>query len=236
MSSEKRAPDTGTDASSSLPSQLYPSSSPSPGTSQSVFQIQSLTLNQLSSELKKPLAESSSQLELSPCGRYLVVFNISKINNVVSMSASAASHGFVMILVGEGHADLTERVPDLLRLGLTILRTPTLSTLSTALKAQGIPLIGIEIMKESQTVQELAEKWRETPNAPIALMPGNEGSGLNEPQKKVCDGFVIIPQYGIGTASLNVMVAFTTVAHALTYHQLPPPSTKEKGPGNRGSK
>jgi len=141
-----------------------------------------------------------------------------------------------MILVGEGHADLTERVPDLLRLGLTILRTPTLSTLSTALKAQGIPLIGIEIMKESQTVQELAEKWRETPNAPIALMPGNEGSGLNEPQKKVCDGFVIIPQYGIGTASLNVMVAFTTVAHALTYHQLPPPSTKEKGPGNRGSK
>jgi tRNA G18 (ribose-2'-O)-methylase SpoU len=47
----------------------------------------------------------------------------------------------------------------------------------------------------------------------IALMPGNEGTGLSDRQKSVVDYFVYIPQYGHGTASLNVTVATTMVMH-----------------------
>ena len=44
-------------------------------------------------------------------------------------------------------------------------------------------------------------------------MPGNEGTGLSDRQKSVVDYFVYIPQYGHGTASLNVTVATTMVMH-----------------------
>ena len=37
--------------------------------------------------------------------------------------------------------------------------------------------------------------------------------GLNDKQKLICDDFVYIPQYGDGTASLNVNVATSIVLH-----------------------
>ena len=42
-------------------------------------------------------------------------------------------------------------------------------------------------------------------------MAGNEGEGLSDLQKSLCDHFVYIPQYGNGTASLNVVCAATVV-------------------------
>jgi len=49
----------------------------------------------------------------------------------------------------------------------------------------------------------------------VALMPGNEGTGLSEAQMEYCSGtkgaIVTIPQYGGGTASLNVNVAACVV-------------------------
>ncbi len=44
-------------------------------------------------------------------------------------------------------------------------------------------------------------------------MLGNEGSGLSPKQMALCDEFVYIPQYGVGTASLNVAVACSIVLH-----------------------
>ena len=40
--------------------------------------------------------------------------------------------------------------------------------------------------------------------------------GLNDKQKLICDEFVYIPQYGDGTASLNVNVATSIVLHEYT--------------------
>ena len=40
-----------------------------------------------------------------------------------------------------------------------------------------------------------------------------QGRGLSEGQIRVCDSFVYIPQYGSGTASLNVYVAASIVLH-----------------------
>ena len=38
-----------------------------------------------------------------------------------------------------------------------------------------------------------------------------QGQGLSEKQMALCDGFVYIPQYGPGTASLNVTVAASII-------------------------
>jgi hypothetical protein len=42
---------------------------------------------------------------------------------------------------------------------------------------------------------------------------GLQGQGLNDKQVRLCDSFVYIPQYGAGTASLNVAVATSIVLH-----------------------
>lgn len=70
-----------------------------------------------------------------------------------------------------------------------------------------VPLLGIEILPEAVSLSAMTVPQR------IAIMPGNEGSGMSKAQKAVCDGFVYIPQYGNGTASLNVTVATTIVMH-----------------------
>jgi hypothetical protein len=41
-----------------------------------------------------------------------------------------------------------------------------------------------------------------------------QGDGLSPQQEAICDGFVYIPQYGPGTASLNVTVAASIVLHS----------------------
>ncbi len=40
-----------------------------------------------------------------------------------------------------------------------------------------------------------------------------QGQGLSERQMQLCDSFVYIPQYGPGTASLNVAVAASIILH-----------------------
>lgn len=46
-----------------------------------------------------------------------------------------------------------------------------------------------------------------------AFLLGNEGTGLSAKEYEICDFFVYIPQYGCGTASLNVTVAASIVLH-----------------------
>lgn len=46
-----------------------------------------------------------------------------------------------------------------------------------------------------------------------AFLAGNEGSGICEAHKALCDFFVYIPQHGMGTASLNVTVATSIILH-----------------------
>ena len=46
-----------------------------------------------------------------------------------------------------------------------------------------------------------------------AFLMGNEGQGLSEKEKAICDSFVYMPQYQTNTASLNVCVATSIVLH-----------------------
>lgn len=62
------------------------------------------------------------------------------------------------------------------------------------MKANGIPLVGIEILEEARSIVS-----KPFAHDRIAFMPGNEGTGMSGPQKLVCDYFVYIPQFGSGT-------------------------------------
>lgn len=57
----------------------------------------------------------------------------------------------------------------------------------------------------------------------------NQGAGLSEAQMRECDAFVYIPQYGCGTASLNVTVAASVVLHHFALWAGYPERSREGG-------
>jgi tRNA G18 (ribose-2'-O)-methylase SpoU len=154
----------------------------------------------------------ASSLEISG-GRYLLLTNISKANNLRDLAYTAAAHGFVPIVVGERGRGVEENVmleEQLPRIPI-ILRLYDLGEAVEYLGSRNVPIIGIEIMAESRSILDPGS----LPES-MALMPGNEGSGLSATQKAVCQSFVFVPQYSAGTASLNVNVATALVLHHAT--------------------
>lgn len=70
-----------------------------------------------------------------------------------------------------------------------------------------ITVCGVEIMKEAQSVVTHPFK------GDTCFILGNEGLGMNENQKAICDQFIYIPQYTNKTASLNVAVSAAILFH-----------------------
>eukprot|EP00591_Stephanopyxis_turris_P013145 CAMPEP_0195533722 /NCGR_PEP_ID=MMETSP0794_2-20130614/41056_1 /TAXON_ID=515487 /ORGANISM="Stephanopyxis turris, Strain CCMP 815" /LENGTH=206 /DNA_ID=CAMNT_0040666355 /DNA_START=42 /DNA_END=659 /DNA_ORIENTATION=- len=70
-----------------------------------------------------------------------------------------------------------------------------------------IAVCGIEIMDNASPVHK--HPW----SGSTAFILGNEGTGLTQAEKDICDSFVYISHYGSGTASLNVTVAGSIVLH-----------------------
>lgn len=99
------------------------------------------------------------------------------------------------------------------------------------LNEHSIILIGVEIHVNSKTIQEICHDLDKnsvgsTSNNPgsgggdsIAFLMGNEGTGLQEKQMNSCHMFCRIPQYGSGTASLNVYVAASIVLYHFHQYQ-----------------
>ena len=67
---------------------------------------------------------------------------------------------------------------------------------------RNIKIVGIEIGDNARSLHKAGAFEGDT-----VLVPGNEGDGVIEPLKSMCDYFVYIPQYTAKTASLNVAVA-----------------------------
>eukprot|EP00877_Chromochloris_zofingiensis_P001942 jgi/Chrzof1/11749/Cz06g08090.t1 len=85
---------------------------------------------------------------------------------------------------------------------------PTIEACCSYLKdTQGCTILGVEIEGSAKAVHQHPFTGN------TAFMLGNEGQGLSDKQMRLCDGFVYIPQYGSGTASLNVTVAASIVLH-----------------------
>jgi len=171
------------------------------------------------SEVRSDKPPEKDDLRLLSDGKYLVLFNISKMNNVRNLCVTAQSFGYGTIMVGQAHGTLEEKElkwgPGTDDNGLDVQRTSSMSNLARQLAAAGMPLYGIEIMEDAKSILDPALMG--SVPAGHALMPGNEGSGLNAPQKRACTSFLYIPHYGHGTASLNVNVATGICMHTIAF-------------------
>lgn len=148
--------------------------------------------------------------------KYLVIHNISKKGNIEALMRCAAVFGFTPLLI-----DRTIEIPITFQFPLKMhdsagqelmiegTKFNRIAACVEWLKERGVLVVGIEIAE--QAISSLAIDRNIWPN--IAFIPGNEGTGLGAATSRLCDEFVCIPQYGSGTASLNVHVATALVLH-----------------------
>lgn len=134
--------------------------------------------------------------------RYVVITNISKKNNIKALINAAAAYNFEAILVGWKNAEELHIADD-----IKFIQLDSIDQLVVFLQERSIPLVGVEIMDGARSVLDNPFEGS------VAFMPGNEGTGLSRRQKEISNSFIYIPQYGDGTASLNVYVATTLILH-----------------------
>ncbi|OQR91181.1 hypothetical protein ACHHYP_04915 [Achlya hypogyna] len=154
----------------------------------------------------------------SPRGQIWIINNIQKRKNIRDLLLSATAFGvsevFVVgqkLLSFEAALHFEDSLPGF-KLPYPITRCRTLDECKALLLARdpSTRVIGIEILHSAKSVND-PDVF--VADAPMAFMVGNEGSGLSDAQVAICDGFVYIPQYGGGTASLNVTVAASIIMH-----------------------
>ena len=131
---------------------------------------------------------------------YLIIHNVAKKHNVGSIIRSAAAMGVTEIwVVGKrkiasfGNQGTAKRV--------VYRNFGSLEELKTYSQANSVQIIGLEILSSSKNI------WDSPFSGSTAFLMGNEGTGMSEQEKEICDGFVYIPQYNSNTESLNVSVA-----------------------------
>ncbi|XP_052190879.1 LOW QUALITY PROTEIN: uncharacterized protein LOC127800349 [Diospyros lotus] len=142
------------------------------------------------------------------CGieSYVVVHNIAKRHNVGTLARSATAFG-VSELILVGRRDFNAFGNHGSASHLRFRHFHSLSDARLFLKERDCDICGVEITDEAIAVDRHPFK-RST-----AFLLGNEGIGLSAKECEICDFFVYIPQYGCGTASLNVTVAASIVLH-----------------------
>lgn len=164
---------------------------------------------------------------------YVIVFNVSKRHNIGTILRCCTAFGVdsVCLVGSREYNTFGSHGSDVY---VQLRHYNTLQDCCDTLKQDGCTILGIEITDEAMPVHQHPF------TGPTAFMLGNEGQvsgllihqlqlkhrvlsgrsshclmlqGLSSKQKEMCDGFVYIPQYGNGTASLNVAVACSIVLH-----------------------
>ncbi|RVW55690.1 tRNA (guanosine(18)-2'-O)-methyltransferase [Vitis vinifera] len=137
---------------------------------------------------------------------YVVVHNIAKRHNVGTLARSASALG-VSELILVGRRDFNSFGSHGSTSHLRFRHFHSLLDARHFLKEKDCDICGVEITDNAVAVNQHPFK-RST-----AFLLGNEGTGLSVKECEICDFFVYIPQYGGGTASLNVTVAASIVLH-----------------------
>jgi tRNA G18 (ribose-2'-O)-methylase SpoU len=136
---------------------------------------------------------------------FLLFHGLSKKHNIGTMLRTAAAFGVKEALVSGGcfsvfGAKGAERhVP--------VREFERLADAARWVKARGAKLVGIEISRDAVDVATRPF------SGSVCFLAGNEGAGLSEAQKALCDDLVYIRHFGNGTASLNVATATAIVLH-----------------------
>lgn len=150
---------------------------------------------------------------------YLVIVNIQKIANVRNLMMAAVAFGCCeVLLVGqERNTQGGEKIPSPFRQAETqgqirLRHFAKWKDCVEYLETESIFLIGVEIDETSKPVNdEYFERHFPHNQKDIAILMGNEGQGIIPKHLKECKALIRIPQYGAGTASLNVNVAANIV-------------------------
>ncbi|KAJ4804871.1 tRNA (Guanosine(18)-2'-O)-methyltransferase [Rhynchospora pubera] len=140
----------------------------------------------------------------------VIVHNVAKRHNVGTLARSATAFGAAeMVLVGR--RDYNCFGSHGAACHLRFRHFPSLAQAREYLKEQrGADFCGVEIREDAHPlIPQQSTPFRRS----TAFLLGNEGTGLSPRECESCDFFVYIPQYGPGTASLNVTVAASIVLH-----------------------
>jgi tRNA G18 (ribose-2'-O)-methylase SpoU len=166
---------------------------------------------------------------------YLVICNIQKFHNVRALLLTATAFGcHAVLLVGQDKNTQRDglfpgQFQQAKQQGLIGLQHfSKWNECVDYIKQHRIFLIGVEIDETSLVLDEdyfhkNSELFKEKQN--LAIFMGNEGQGIHPKHLKECQALVRIPQYGAGTASLNVNVAANIVLYR--FHQWKRKTIKE---------
>ena len=144
---------------------------------------------------------------------YLLIYNIQSRHNIKILIKSAISYNCKKFLVigkekkvleklFKGEKEMTSKIKDYFEYFEDI------ESLKKYLKENNITPCGVEIGENCIPIQNHPFKGN------TLFVLGNEGAGLNNKQKDLCEQFVFIQQYSEKTGSLNVAVA----ASIIFYH------------------
>jgi len=135
----------------------------------------------------------------------LIIFNIAKGRNVGSLIRTADALG-VSELIIVGRKKMTRYGSQGTFNSRIQKHFYCLQDATQYLRDKNYRILGIEINKQSIKIETHPFDGN------TAFLPGNEGTGLSDQQKKFSDTLVHISQFGSG-ASLNVSVATGIVLH-----------------------
>lgn len=143
---------------------------------------------------------------------YVILASIAKKSNIGPLIRTAVGLGFEVVVIASRRKHLSTFGAKGAELHARFHFFHTLKAAAAHLKAAGVAVIGIEITPDARPVQTFPFPARGAPpgtpgSAGVAFLPGHETLGLNDDAKALCDSFVYVPQFGNGTASLNVHVA-----------------------------
>mmetsp|Transcript_14630 Transcript_14630/g.35291 ORF Transcript_14630/g.35291 Transcript_14630/m.35291 type:complete len:169 (+) Transcript_14630:23-529(+) len=153
---------------------------------------------------------------------YIVICNIQKFHNVRALLLTAAAFGcHEVLLVGQTKNKDRDLFPpqfeEAMKRGLIRLQHfAKWSECLAHIVYNSIYLIGVEIDDKSHVLDENFFRRNEEllgQKQNIAILMGNEGQGIHPKHLQECKFLVRIPQYGVGTASLNVNVALNVVLY-----------------------
>ena len=144
---------------------------------------------------------------------YVILSNLQSGSNIGSICRNALSFGVSEVLV-VGRKNYKGKMRQADRGAKEILKFrsfPSTAEAANYLKSPEVDaeIVGLEIMEGSEPLSTLTYKTGQN----VAFIFGNEGKGLSENQRSVCDRFCYIPQFSSGMASINVSCCSAIVLH-----------------------
>lgn len=144
-------------------------------------------------------------------GNVLILDDIQDPGNLGTLIRSSIAFGFSNIIMSEGSVDLYNpkviRATEGMIFHINVLRRNLLDFLPT-LKGMNYKIVGTDVVS-GKDIRKLKKEN-------IALVLGNEGNGISEDVKNLCDEFVNI-KMSSNCESLNVGVAASILMYEVSY-------------------